>query len=446
MIERRDAAYQAALTRMDDAQAAIDTAEDGADLDALQTEFDESVTEVERTRGNLDVAQRSVAAAEKQRDSILEVRNTTDTGARTTGTTDVKVTREEAIYRADSQGFLADVVAAYRGSSRANDRLERHNAQMADRGVNIQKRDVTTADPGAAGFVPPIYMAELWAELPRAGRPFADAVRKMPLPPVGMTVSIPKVQTGVTVAAQTAENAAVSETDADSQTVSVPVRTIAGMNDMSLQAFERTAPGFDMIVAEDLRAAYDAELDRQMTQGTGAAGQHLGIRAVAGVNTVSYADASPTAAELHPKLYDAIQKIATVRFKQATHLIGHPRRSAWIASNLSTTFPLLQQGGLFQATGTQDGGFAKFIAGVPWIDDASVGVLLGAGTEDEIYAVYMPDFILMEDAPRFEVFRDVLSGTGEARLRLWAYSAFASARQASAISIISGTGLIAPVF
>jgi HK97 family phage major capsid protein len=315
-----------------------------------------------------------------------------------------------------------------------------------DYGQNIQARDVTTSDPGAAGFVPPIYMGELWAELPRADRPFADVIRKMPLPATGMTVSIPKVQSGTTVASQATENTAVSETDADSQTVNVPVRTIAGMNDMSLQAFERTAPGFDMIVAEDLRAAYDAELDRQCSQGTGAAGQHLGIRAVAGVNTVAYTDATPTAAELHPKLYDAIQKIASVRFKQATHLLMHPRRAAWIASNLSSTFPLIQQGGLIQAVGTQDGGFTRFIAGLPIIDDPNVGTLLGAGTEDEIYAIYNPDLILMEDAPRFEVFRDVLSGTGEARLRLWAYSAFASARQPTGITIIAGTGLIAPTF
>lgn len=443
MIERREAAYQDALTRMDEAQAAIDGAEDGADLDALQAEFDEAVAEVERTRGNLDEAERINQAAQRHRDNIPEA-HAEETGGESRG--GARVGREEPVYRRDTQGFLQDVVAAYRGSIRAQERLERHNQQMADNGVDIQRRDVTTADPGAAGFVPPIYMSELWAELPRADRPFADAARKMPLPPTGMTVSIPKVQSGVTVAAQATENSAVSETDADSQTVSVPVRTIAGMNDMSLQAFERTAPGFDMVVAEDLRAAYDAELDRQLSQGTGASGQHLGIRAVSGVNTVAYADASPTAAELHPKLYDAIQKIASVRFKQATHLIMHPRRSAWIASNLSTTFPLLQQGGLYQAVGTQDGGFAKIIAGLPVIDDANVGTLLGAGTEDEIYAVYMPDFILMEDAPRFEVFRDVLSGTGEARLRLWAYSAWASARQAAAISVISGTGLIAPTF
>ena len=452
LIERRKADVESALKRMKDANDAIQAADESADLDALQTDLDDAVAEVERTKGALEQAERVTRAAEQHTvvepaaDVKTEVRSSVHEAAKSTGAVEARVVREEHVYRKDTQGFLADVVSAYRGNIGALQKLERHNMQMRDLGFNIEKRDVTTSDPGAAGFLPPIYMAEAWAELPRGGRPFADKVRKMPLPPTGMTVSIPKVQSGVSVASQNGENTAISETDADSQTVTASVRTIAGLNDMSLQAFERTAPGWDMIVAQDLRAAYDAELDRQLLNGTGASGQHKGIRVVSGVNTVAYTDATPTAQELHPKLYDAIQKIATNRFKQATHLIGHPRRSAWLASNLSTAFPLLQQGGLMQAVGQQDGGFTKVIAGIEWIDDPNVGTLLGAGTEDEIYAVYMPDFILMEDTPRFEVFRDVLSGTGEARLRLWSYSAFASERQASAISIISGTGLIAPTF
>lgn len=457
IVERRQAQYDAALERMNAANTAIQELESDDTLDTLQAELDEAVAEVERCKRNLEDADR-LARSTEDTPIVVEQRNTaaqTTTSGSLPGagearaSSDARVTREELIYREDQHGFLADVVRAYRGVPTALERLHRHNLQMRDHGFNIagrEERDVTTSDPGAAGFVPPIYMSQAWAELPRAARPVADKVRKMPLPQYGTSISIPKVQSGVTVASQNGENTAISETDADSQTITVPVRTLAGMNDMSLQAFERTAPGWDMIVADDLRAAYDEELERQVLNGTGAAGQYLGIRAVSSVNTVAYTDATPTAAELHPKLYDAIQKIATNRKKQATHFIGHPRRSAWIASNLSTSFPLLQQGGLMQAVGQQDGGFTKAVAGLEWIDDPMVGTLLGAGTEDEIYAVYMPDFILMEDTPRFEVFRDVLSGTGEARLRLWSYSAFASARQPASISIISGTGLIAPTF
>ena len=454
IVERRQAQYDAALERMNAANTAIQELETDDTLDAAQAELDEAVAEVERCKRNLEEADR-LARSAADSPIVVEQRNTAAPQATSSAagsasvelrTSDARVTSEEMIYRPDHEGFLRDVVAAFHGNRSALEKLDRHNAQMRDHGFGIAKRDVTTSDPGAAGFVPPIYMSQAWAELPRAGRPFADRIRKMPLEQYGTSISIPKVQSGVTVASQNGENTAVSETDADSQTVTVPVNTIAGLNDMSLQAFERTAPGWDMIVADDLRSAHDAEMDRQCLSGTGAAGQHRGIRAVVGVNTVAYTDVTPTAAELYPKLYDGLQKIATNRFKTPTHFIGHPRRSAWLASNLSTSFPLLQQGGLMQAVGTQDGGFAKVIAGVEWIDDPNVGTLLGAGTEAEIYAVYMPDLILMEDTPRFQVFQEVLSGTLTARLRLYSYSAFASSRQASAITVISGTGLIAPTF
>lgn len=442
MTERRQAAYDDALTRMDAAEQAINTADEGADLDALQTEFDEALEEVERTRGALEAAQRIDASASRAREAAVEVRNTADTGARTTGNTNVRVTREESTYRPDShESFFRDIILAHRGDGTSAARLARHRQEM-----DTQRRDVTTADPGAAGFIPPVYLADRWAELPRAGRPFADAVPTMGLPSAGMTLSIPKVQTGVTVASQASENAAVSETDIDTQTISVPVRTIAGLNDISVQAMERSFPGMDQVIFSDLRRAYNAELDRQLLNGTGASGQHLGIRAVSGVNTVTYADASPTAAELVPKVYDAIQKVETNRFSMADTIVMHPRRSAWLASNLSSTFPLFQLGSLTQASGTQDNGMTTSFGGLRVIRDPNVGTALGAGTEDEVYVLSIGDLILMEGGLRADVFPDVGSSTLTVRLRLFAYSAFASARQATGISIISGNGLIAPTF
>lgn len=442
MIERRQAAYDDAIVRMEAAQEAIDTADEGADLDALQGEFDEAVAEAERTRGALDEAKRIHDAAARARKDA-EVRNTATPPAASTGDAiRAWVGREEPTYRPDGHAsFFRDIITARQGDTSAAARLERHRVENI-----VEKRDVTTADPGAAGFIPPIYLASAWAELPRAGRPFADACPKMPLPDAGMTLSIPKVQTGVTVASQASENAAVSETDIDTQTVSVSVRTIAGLNDISVQAMERSFPGMDQIIFNDLRRAYDAELDRQLLNGTGASGQHLGIRAVSGVNTVTYTDASPTTAEALPKLYDAIQKVEANRFSIADTIVMHPRRSAWFASNLSSTFPLFQLGSLTQASGTQGDGMATSLGGLRVIRDANVGTLLGAGTEDEVYVLSMSDLILMEGGLRADVFPDVGSSTLTVRLRLFAYSAFASARQPTAITVISGTGLIAPTF
>ena len=116
-----------------------------------------------------------------------------------------------------------------------------------------------------------------------------------------------------------------------------------------------------------------------------------------------------------------------------------------MASQLSSTFPLLQQGALNQAGGTQDGGFAQSFGGLDVILDANIGVTYGAATnEDEIYVVAKEDLIL-EEGPLFsKVFEDVGSGSGLIRFQIFSYSALLSKRYPKSIAIISGTGLTAP--
>lgn len=350
-------------------------------------------------------------------------------------------TNEPHTYRQDNNAkvsFFTDLHAAAKGDSFAQERLARHQKET---------RDVTTADPGAGVFLPPVYLSELWAELPREARPFADAVRKMPLPDAGISLTVPRVTTGTTTAIQSAENAAVSETDIDGTLLTVSVNTIAGQNDVSLRALERTMPGMDFLIFQDLRADYDEQLDTQLIAGTGTSGQHLGIRAVSGVNTVTYTDASPTAAELVPKIFDGIQKIATNRKRKADAILLHPTRAAWLASNLSTTFPLFQLGVLTQAAGTQSAGFVDNFAGLRTIVDSNIVFDYGASTDqDEVYVLRTEDLILMEAPLRFRVFPDVLSGTLQVRLQVVAFSAFISGRNPTAISIISGTGLKGATF
>jgi hypothetical protein len=250
----------------------------------------------------------------------------------------------------------------------------------------------------------------------------------------------------LTVAVQANQNDAVSGNGSRLGDYSVNVNTIAGQNDVSRQLLERSQPGIDEVIFGDLMADYDAKLDTQLLSGTGNSGKHQGIRTASGVNTVAYTDGSPTAAELVPKLYDGIQKVASNRYADADTIVMHPRRAAWLASNLSSTFPLFQLGGLYQASGTQNNGFTNGIAGLQVIRDANVGVLYGASTtEDEIYVVRSNDLILAEGPLAARVFEDVGSGTLTVRLQVYAYSAFAI-RLAKAVSVLSGTGLIAPTF
>lgn len=432
-VEEARAQLRAAVDTID---ALPDTATEEQSAET-QAAFEEAEAELERTRQNLARAER----IERARANSEPLTPASAPEER------VQVGREEPTYRPDTQGvsFFRDLVFAGQGDFRAQERLRRHDQEVLAAGVAPEQRDLTTTATAGGGFVPPLYLGELYADVPRAGRPFANALGSRPLPPQGMTISIPRITTGPATAIQTADNQNFQETDLVETTLSVGVRTIGGVQDVSLQLLERSDPSIDAIIFQGLRDSYDTVLDTQLLAGTNGSGQHLGIRAVGSVNTVTFTDATPTAANHVPRIYDAIQQIASGRFRAADMILMHPRRAAFLASNLSSTFPLFQLGTLNQAAGTQDGGMAQTFAGLRVVLDPNIGTTYSTD-QDEIYVVHSPDLILWEGEQRAEVFRDVLSLAGTVRLRLYGYSAFASGRQPESICVISGTGLAAPTF
>lgn len=434
-------ALNAAIAAMNEAaDAVLALAEDSSDEDraAAVAAFETAEAEVERTKENLRTLERISEAREAN--PVRELRgNENENEERGPGR--ITVGAEEPVYRQDSaESFFRDLVYA-RDNPVAAARLTRHQEMVG----HAEQRDVAIS--AVAGFMPPNYLADQYAALPRAGRPFADVLPKAPLPATGNTLSIPRITTGTSAAVQAAEADPVSETDIDDTTLTVSVRTIAGQNDVSRQALDRSEPGIDIIIFNDLMAAYDAALDAQLLSGTGSNGQHLGVRAVTGRNTVSYTAATPTQAGLLPKVYELMSLIHSGRFLAPSHIVLHPRRAAWLAAALSSTFPIFQQGNLNQAVGTQDRGLVTAFGGLEPVIDANVGTTYGAGTnEDEIYIARAADLVLMEGPVQTGVYRDVLSGTGQVRLQIWAYSAFTSGKQPEAIGHLSGTGLAEPTF
>ncbi len=418
-------AHAVAIDEMAEAVAALSTPTDDADIDALEARCAAAEVEVERRSKiveRLERIEEARAAAPVLTDSP-EPR--------------IAVTKDEPVYRPDAKvSFFRDLVMA-RNDRDAADRLHRHQQQAAE------SRDVSSS---GNGYVPPVYHSQYEAGFARPGRPFADALAKAALPAVGTSFTLPKLSGGATVAAQT-DGGGVSETDPTTTTVTTYVRTIAGQVDMSQQAMDRTDPSFDAVVFRDLLNAYDAELDRQTLVGSSSSNEHVGIANVSSINTVTYTSSTPTAAEALPKLYDAIQKVASTRYMYPTAIIMHPRRAAFFAAGLSTSSPLFQQGGLMQAVGEQNGGVVGTIAGLPVIIDANLPVTGGAGTnQDDIYVVHLPDLVLMEGALQTRVLEQPLSDTLEVRVQLFGYSAFASGRYEKGICKISGTGLVTPSF
>ena len=434
------------IERMQDWDVKVQALPDSADekeIEFHRAAFKAAVAENRRWQDTVDRLA-DIAEATKAADERAERVAKNDEGEERKFPAGSLSTKEPKTYTerssAEGRSFFVDLVNATRGDMEARSRLERHTSEVA-----LERRDLSTTVTAGGNFVPPQYLGEMYAELPRPGRPFADAIGSRPLMATGMNLTIPRITTGTTEVNQAGDNAAVSETDIVEALLTVPVRTIAGQQDLSQQLFDRAEPGMDSVVFSDLRRAYDAQLDNQLLNGTGA-NNHIGIRAVASVNAVTFTT-PVTAAACVPKIYDAIQQIESNRFTQADMIVMHPRRSAWLASNLSSTFPLFQLGSLTQASGTQDVGMATSIGGLKVVRDGNVRTQDGAATnQDEIYVVSSSDLILWEGPLQARVMPEVGSGTLTVRLQLFAYSAFASGRQPKAISVISGAGLVVPAF
>jgi HK97 family phage major capsid protein len=358
----------------------------------------------------------------------------------------VEVNEPDMYRKGGDHSFIADAYAARRGDFKAQERLNSHQ--------DFEARDVGTG--AFTGLVVPQYLVDEYAPIARAGSPFYNAVPKKDLPAFGNKIEISRITTGSAAAEQASENSAVQETNMDDTLLTVNVDTIAGQQDVSRQALERGGqPGFSLenIIFQDLVAAYYTKLDNLMINGSGSSGQPLGISQVSGINQTTYTDASPTVAELYPKLADAVQEINSNRFAPATAILMHPRRWGFLTAGVdSSNRPLVLPAGNNpdNAAGVGDaaayGQVVGSVLGLPVITDANIRTDLGAGTEDAIYIAKVDDHILFEDNLFQLKFEETNAGSLTTKMVVYGYAAFASGRYPKGISEIVGTGLIAPTF
>ena len=378
-----------------------------------------------------------------------EVSNTDDTEVRAVG--NVVVTNEPLTYAEENRSvsFFQDLYnMQYNNDIEASDRIRRHRQEM-----DVELRDGTTAN--YAGLVVPQYLTQLAAELSRAGRPFADQCTSLPLPDAGMTINISRVTTGSSAAMQASENAAVSETDIDDTLLTADVRTIAAGQQVSRQAVER-GTGIDALIAADMMGAVATVLEDQVLNGSGSSGNMLGLSNISGINSVTYTDGSPTAAECYSKVVDGIQQINSNRFAGADLIVMHPRRLAWLqAETDSSGRPLVvpTQNVPQNALGTGPvagyGVTGASIAGLPVVTSGKISTAAGSGgNEDVIFIVRRGDMLLFEDAGQPAMVRmDQTSGLNlTITLIAYQYACFIGGRYPASVSMISGTGLVAPSF
>lgn len=334
------------------------------------------------------------------------------------------------------------------GSPEARDRLARNSREW-----NTESRALTSVTAGAASdLVPPSWALSLIATVARAGRITADQLQQLSLPNTSMVVNVPRITTGASVAAQSPENTTVSDTNIATDTIFSNVHTLAGKQVLSFQIIDQSSYSMDQLIITDLAAELARQVDL-FTLTSNATGK-VGILSTSGVNAVTYTDASPTVGELYSKIADGVQRIATSRFLPATKIVMHPRRWAWFLAALdSTGRPLVvpEANHPMNAAGTQPGvvaqGFAGTIQGLPVFLDSLIPINAGAGTnEDKIIIMRSDDLLLWESGPRIIPDRISLAGQLSMQIVLWEYLAVQTGRYPQSISLISGTGLVAPSF
>jgi HK97 family phage major capsid protein len=363
-----------------------------------------------------------------------------------------------AVVRLQRHGAEMDVEfpkrerARQKAAERDRDALDK-DVRTRGRGTMFEKRVNPNRTDGQGGyFVPPLWLVDDYIDLPRFGRTFANTVRNMALPSGTDSINVPKVATGTATGVQTADAGAVTSQDLTDTFVTAPVRTIAGQQDTALQLLDQSPVGFDEIVFADLIADYNQLLDTQCWNGSGSAGQLKGVLNVSGINAITYTDATPTLPELYLPSMQALSQSARKRKMMPSAVFLTPARWFWMASQLDSQnrpFILPETQSPFNPVALQTGGDVEGPVGrmlnFPLLADGNIPQNLGAGTnEDRIATMRTSDLYLWEGSMRTRVLTEILSGTLQVRFQVYNYAAFMPDRRPETISVISGTGLIAP--
>lgn len=464
LLEQARKKMAAAADRVRTVATEIETPADGADLDALHASLDEATQAHTDAEAEVDRVARNLSSREAAERIIARGAGIPATaGATRTG-------REERTYRRFAE-FVRDAYAVQlTGSGAAAERLERAareaaveyrertGRQLGDRfGFEPEQRDVGTS--AFAGLTVPTYLTDMYAKSPSTGRPTANICRTHELPASGMTVELSRITTATDATIQAAELDVANETNIDDTQLSVPVRTVSGMQDVSRQAVERASGAVD-VVLEDIVRRFHARLNNQIVNGAGTSGTILGIRNTVGINAVTYTDASPTIAELQLKVLDGVQQIESALLDQAAEgpnvALMHVRRWNWLLGQSDSSGrplvtpnaanPMNQAGGV---DALSYGGVVGWIhPGLAVVCDNTIPTNLGVGTnQDQVLIVKASEMHLWEDpAAPFRLAFEHPEGRLAVRLIVYGFAAFTAGRYPAATSSIDGTGLIAPTF
>jgi len=359
-----------------------------------------------------------------------------------------KVGAEPMTYSEHGQrSYVKDMInATLRNDQSAWSNLNRHMDE-----VRVEQRTTNGIDrvDGTGGeFAPPLWLLDMYSKALRPGRVTADLVQKMALPAGTDSINIPRITTGSLTGVQATDNGATLQRDIVTSSVAAPVRTISGYEGVSIQLVEQSPlqGGLDRMVFSDLMADYDYQLNAQILQGVGTAGEMYGLINTVGIGTVTYTSGTPTAIGIGTAVAQAISTVAKNRYKGAEAIVMHP--SIWYAlvgaaDTAGRPLVVPTSNGPWNAAGvvTSPGeaqGPAGTYLGLPVYLDAGIATV---SSQLPILVAAFSDTLLFESGVRNRVLPDVGSSTLTVRFQVYGYAAVA-ARYPSGIAKITGTGLV----
>lgn len=367
--------------------------------------------------------------------------------------------------RGNGKSYFRDMAKMQLGlaDEATKDRIFRHEKDVATNRdikkiarVGEEYRNLDRNDGSGGYLVPPLWVMNELIELARSGRAYANLVSQLPLPSGTDSINVPKILTGTATAIQTADNASIQETDLTDTSVQAPVKTIAGMQGIAIQAIEQSPLDFDQVIFRDLAADYATKLDLQVIQGSNSSGQVKGVRNASGIITITATDSGTETSKgqtVWKKIADGIQRVHTQRFMAPQVIVMHPRRwSAFTAMLDSNGRPLVVPNGPAQNQLGEFGGVVSqqvvgTMHGLPVVTDPNMPTTLGAGTnEDVIHVLKADDLWLFESSVRTRALSETRATGLTVLLQIYGYLAFTAERQPKSVVEIGGTALTAPTF
>ncbi len=275
----------------------------------------------------------------------------------------------------------------------------------------VRAADDTTTNN--AGLIPTPQLREIINPLSNAERGVIDAISRGALPDAGMSFEIPKI-TVVPTVAETAEEAAPSETGMTNNFLSVSVKKYAGQQTFSVELLDRSAPAFFDELVRQMEFAYAKATDSAVGTAIQAAG------------TLNATAQDNDAEGLLAYVASAAGAVYSASLGFARSLVVTPEQWANIMSYNDAGRPI------YIASNPQNAGgqvspqsLRGNVAGLDLYVSRNFTGSGGVGTADYSMAVINPESYTWYESPRLQL-RTNLIGSGQVEVMYYGYGALAA--------------------